>query len=137
MKATWLLSSLLLLSAVGCGSQATVRQFEVPFAQANTKLQELYPSTYDGRRPANVPHLSHSIVFIARNETVRDQLTILVDEQEQQPIHRTKIVLRKLAPDSSEVSVQTSRSNKAVLIPSRDEAYEQKQMDAIAEKLKK
>jgi hypothetical protein len=153
MIAKWVLSSLLLLMAVGCGSQATVRQFDVSFEEADLRLRELYPSASGfattqraGEKPATervqlrtvyAPHLGGPWVNIGRNELESGRITIRVRESDKMLKRQTEIVLKGLPNSRSEVSVQTSTSSKAVLIPPRDTVYEQKQMDAIAEKLKK
>ena len=149
MNVKVLLSSLLLLSAVGCTSKGTVREFNVGFDAANTKLRTLYPSvlTLDGTNQpsAGAAKLGGQIATIRRDELSKDwQVTIQVVEYSgvmdaiaAPPARTSDIVLKAVGSDKCQVSVLTSTATKAVLIPPRDEAYEQKQMDQIAEALKK
>jgi hypothetical protein len=158
MNARVVLSSILLLAAVGCasgsGAGSTTRQFNVGFVDADHRLRELYPPLLamhmvsdtpyaqvmmpeDSRPVVKVDALEGPAATILRDETSEHQEKIIVTEGTTKSTRRrTQISLKSIGDDKTEISVQSSTSSKAVLIPPRDQAYEQKQMDAIAAKLK-
>jgi hypothetical protein len=142
----WLALTLLMLVGSGCGSQATVQKFNVSFSDAEKSLRTLYPTTMGDKQvdelPAGAAKFDGRLVDIRRDELPYSKQTIVITEQNgiskfrDDYLHRTSVVFKSV-DGGCEVEVQTPRNNKAVLMPSRDEAYEQKQMNQIAEALNK
>jgi len=125
---------IVLFGLVGCASQATSRKFDVSFEQADAKLRELYP-------PALLPVAPKSDangrITIKRDELGKDgQERIVLSQIEPQPSKRIEITLDGGKESGCEISVQVSRSKKAVVFPSRDQGEEENVLDRIANALK-
>ena len=130
-------SAVLLLAAVGCKSTSTDRQFDVRFADAEEKLRVLYPPAPTGRTDKIPLGMKGPIIAIRRDEWTTDgEILIVVQEGAKAATRTTRVTLKDLKDSRSEVSVQTSTINKAVIFPPRDEAYEKTQMEEIAKALK-
>lgn len=142
----WMALIVLMFAGVGCGSQATVQKFDVPFSQAEKTLRTLYPPAFGSmpvdKLPTGAAKFEGAFVDIRRDEMTSGKQVVQVREWahinkfDNPPLHRTTVVLKALS-HGCEVEVQSPNSNKAVLLPSRDEAYEQNQMNQIAEALNK
>ena len=140
MNVKVLLSSLLLLTVVGCSSNGTIggsttQKFDMQFLDMNSELQVLYPSQLEKVYPKLK---GGNITTVRRDELSHDdQVTIQVVDENPTGKRQTDIVLKELSSTSCEVSIQTSTASKAVLIPPRDKAHEEAVMRKIVEALNK
>jgi hypothetical protein len=135
-----------MLGLVGCSSSVT-QQFNVPFGQAEAKLREMYPPVLSPA-PDNVNLLNVSKTQQARfvGPTVRvrrDEVydepkeRIVIDEGELSPVRTTEITLTQAdSAGACDISVQSSKSKKSALFPSRDKAFEAAVMQDISAALK-
>jgi hypothetical protein len=129
-------TSFVAMMLAGCASSggvgASSRQFDVSLAQADAAVKSLYPSQLEW---SLLTSTSDGSVRIRRDELSQEgEVVVLAEQRSASPV-KTRIVLKSVGPQRTEISVQASRSKKSVLLPDRDASLEAAKLNAIAEQL--